>query len=127
MPSLKPYLLRAYYDWIVDSGMTPHIIVDANHADVQVPKMHIDDGKITLNIAPQAVQRFTLDSNMIVFSARFSGALFSVSTPIAAVLSIYARENQEGIVFQPEELLSEEPQPEPPEPEPSRPALKVVK
>ncbi|GMQ96983.1 MAG: ClpXP protease specificity-enhancing factor [Gammaproteobacteria bacterium] len=127
MLSLKPYLLRAYYDWIVDSGMTPHIVVDANHADVQVPKMHIDDGKITLNIAPQAVQRFTMNSDTIVFSARFSGASFNVSTPIAAVLAIYARENKAGVVFQPEELLSDESHPEPPEPAPSRPALKVVK
>ena len=26
----RPYLLKAFYNWIVDSECTPHIIVDVN-------------------------------------------------------------------------------------------------
>ena len=34
----RPYLLRAFYEWIVDNGMTPHIMVDARSEQVQVPR-----------------------------------------------------------------------------------------
>ena len=28
MTSSKPYLIRALYDWIVDNGCTPHLLVE---------------------------------------------------------------------------------------------------
>ena len=27
----RPYLIRALYDWIVDNGLTPHLLVNAEH------------------------------------------------------------------------------------------------
>jgi stringent starvation protein B len=98
----RPYLLKAFYNWIVDSECTPHIIVDATLANVEVPEKFVEDGKIVLNIAPRSVMQFSMDDNAIVFNARFSGQPMQVYVPIYAIEGIYARENNEGIMF-PEE------------------------
>ena len=37
MSSHRPYLLRALYEWVVDNGMTPHVLVDATQPGVRVP------------------------------------------------------------------------------------------
>ena len=37
----RPYLLRAFFDWIVDNECTPHIVVDAGFANVQVPTQFV--------------------------------------------------------------------------------------
>ena len=37
MSSQRPYLLRALYEWVVDNGMTPHVLVDATRPGVSVP------------------------------------------------------------------------------------------
>ena len=36
MTSYRPYLLRALTEWINDTGMTPHILVDAGVSGVRV-------------------------------------------------------------------------------------------
>ena len=99
MSPLKYYLLRAAYDWAVDNGLTPHVIVDATAAGVQVPARHVANGRIVLNIHPQAVHRFEIDTQGIRFSARFSGHPQSVDVPIAALLALYARETGQGVSF----------------------------
>ena len=37
MTSNRPYLLRAFFDWIVDNECTPHLVVNADFPAVQVP------------------------------------------------------------------------------------------
>lgn len=95
----RPYLLRAFYNWIVDSECTPHIIVDANQPCVEVPQQFIEDGKIVLNIAPRSVMQFSMDDDAVAFNARFSGQPMQVYVPIYAIQGIYARENGEGTLF----------------------------
>jgi len=127
MTSSRPYLIRALYQWIVDNGVTPYILVDALVEGVDVPPQHIQDNKIILNIAPMAVQGLTLGDEAISFSARFSGQSVNLLVPTEAVLAIYARENGQGMMFNDE--------PESPDPdnspdddgEKSRPSLRVVK
>ena len=98
----RPYLLKAFYNWIVDSECTPHIIVDANQACVEVPQQFVEDGKIVLNIAPKSVVQFSMDDDAVAFSARFSGQPMQVYVPLYAIEGIYARENGAGTMF-PEE------------------------
>ncbi|MDA7746475.1 ClpXP protease specificity-enhancing factor [Psychromonas sp.] len=95
----RPYLLRAFYNWIVDSECTPHIIVDASQPLVEVPAQFVENGKIVLNIAPQSVIDFSLDDDALSFNARFSGQPMKVYIPIYAIEGIYARENGEGTIF----------------------------
>ncbi|MEQ1620785.1 MAG: ClpXP protease specificity-enhancing factor [Methylococcales bacterium] len=127
MNSLKPYLIRAIYEWIVDNDLTPHLLVDAESTDAILPLEFIEDGKIVLNIRPQAIQGLSLGNDFIEFNARFSGKPMHIVTPISAVLGIYARENGKGMVFDREdENNNDEPPPEK-KPTPTKPHLRVVK
>ena len=126
----RPYLIRAIFDWALDNGLTPHVLVNTTVAGVKIPAGHAPEGKITLNIHPQAVQGLELGKEWIMFSARFSGRRFGVEIPAAAVMAIFARENGQGFVFQEEtETSPESPEPPPSATPPSRkgPALKIVK
>jgi stringent starvation protein B len=98
-PSTKPYLMRAIYDWCVDSGYTPYISVTVDSI-TRVPMEYVKDGQIVLNIGPVAVERFKMGNDLIEFSARFNGAGREISIPIGAVSAIYARENGQGLSFE---------------------------
>jgi stringent starvation protein B len=104
MTSNQPYLLRAFFDWIVDNGLTPYIVVDAYNELVEVPQEFVKDGQIVLNISPSACVNFNLDNQGLSFQARFGGQPRNLSMPCSAVLAIYARENGAGTVFGPEEM-----------------------
>lgn len=103
MTSNKPYLIRAFYDWIVDNELTPYILVDATYPGVQVPKEHIRHERIVLNISPSATRGLLLENDRIVFTARFSGQTEQIFVLPNAVLEIYAKENGRGIAFAIEE------------------------
>jgi len=100
--SLKPYLLRALYDWAVDHDMTPQVLVDvAGSAEpVSVPAAQVKDGRIALNIHPRAVAQLDMGNDCLAFSARFGGKAFAVRVPVGAVTAIFCRENGQGIAFQ---------------------------
>ena len=95
----KPYLLRALYDWIIDNGLTPHLVVDAQAEGVNVPQQAVQEGRLVLNIAPQATRKLELGNESLSFQARFGGVSREVFLPIDAVTAIYARENGQGMMF----------------------------
>jgi len=129
--SSRPYLLRALYEWIVDNDCTPHIIVDATQPSVDVPSQYVKDGQIVLNLSPSAVIELQLGDDSVSFNGRFGGRPTDVFIPLAAVLGIYARENGQGMAFEPEEETDPEPTDGGTAPTPLRragkPSLKVVK
>ncbi|HDK02697.1 MAG TPA: ClpXP protease specificity-enhancing factor, partial [Gammaproteobacteria bacterium] len=63
--STRPYLIRAIYEWTLDSGLTPYLLVDATAPGACVPEQYVDKGKIILNIAPQAVQGLKLGNDQV--------------------------------------------------------------
>jgi stringent starvation protein B len=99
MTSHRPYLLRALNEWIADNGMTPHLLVDATQAGVQVPASAVKEGKVVLNIAERAVVRLMIDNDAVSFTARFGGISQPVYVPISAVLAIYSRETGQGMAL----------------------------
>lgn len=128
MTSSRSYMIRALYEWIVDNNCTPYLLVDARGQGVEVPQQHVNkEGQIILNVNPTAVKDFYVAQDQLSFSARFGGIPTEIFVPCSSVLGIYARENGQGMVFEPE-TNPEPPSPEPdPEPAPKRPSLKVVK
>lgn len=100
MAAVAPYLIRAYHQWMEDSGFTAHILVDCTNINVIVPTQFIQDDRIVLNIASTATQSLVLDNNHVGFKARFSGQSIDVYIPTDAVMSIYAGENGEGMFFE---------------------------
>ncbi len=100
MKSRRPYLIRALYQWIVDSDTTPFILVKVNSSDVVVPPEYVTDGQITLNIAPTAVRDLAIDDQYMAFAGRFAGRAFQVSLPLTSIGAIYARETGDGMLFE---------------------------
>ncbi|MCV6606103.1 MAG: ClpXP protease specificity-enhancing factor [Porticoccaceae bacterium] len=139
MTSNRPYLIRAFYDWIVDNDCTPYVVVDAYYSGVEVPQQHVNDGQIVLNLSPRAVAGFSLENQQIRFSTRFGGVPTDICLPVESVLGIYARENGQGMVFQREEPAvalapvqgpeddGDDTPPPPSGPSGPRPSLRVVK
>lgn len=128
MTSSRPYLIRALYQWIVDNGMTPYILVDANSEGVVVPSEFVQDGKIVLNIAPMAVQSLILADDYVSFNARFSGRSMDLSIAVSAVQAIYAKENGQGMMFGEETNAPDPSTPGDKKPKKDKkPALRVVK
>jgi stringent starvation protein B len=103
MLSNRPYLLRAFYQWIVDSNCNPVLVIDANNPSSKVPQDYVEGGEIVFNISPSAIRDLKMLNDLIEFKASFSGVIHIISAPIRAILAIYAEENGEGIFFDAED------------------------
>ncbi|MCK0769154.1 ClpXP protease specificity-enhancing factor [Chromohalobacter canadensis] len=107
MLSSRPYLARALYEWLLDNGHTPYIVVDAEREGVNVPRQSVQNGQIVLNIAPSAVRDLYIENAAVTFGARFSGQPMEVVVPMEALIALYARENGVGMVFGHEPVMPE--------------------
>lgn len=128
--STRPYLIRAIYEWCVDSGLTPYLAVRVDE-HTEVPQSFVKDGEIVLNISEGAVRGLEMGNEVISCNGRFGGVPFDVMVPVVAVIGIFAKETGQGLVFQ-----GGDPQPAPPgasggngelKPPPRKPHLKIVK
>ncbi|MBP2280538.1 stringent starvation protein B [Psychrobacter sp. PL19] len=106
----RPYMVRALYQWIEDNELTPYLMVDATAKNVQIPTEHVQDGRIVLNIASRATGNMSIENDYIHFSARFSGVSQEIWVPLTAVLGIYAKENSQGMFFDPSEYDDYQPE-----------------
>jgi stringent starvation protein B len=129
--STRPYLIRAIYEWCVDSGLTPYLAVRVDE-HTEVPRSHVKNGEIVLNIGIDAVHKLQMGNEMITCTGRFGGVPFELMIPVAAAIGIFAKETGQGLMFQGDEPH----QPSPPsanggdgEPKPvtQKPNLKIVK
>ncbi|MRI35398.1 ClpXP protease specificity-enhancing factor [Endozoicomonas sp. OPT23] len=100
MTSSRPYIARAFYDWILENDCTPHILVDATRNGVEVPGEFVKDGQIVLNISPTAVRALHMGNDVVTFDGRFGGEALTIVVPLDALMAIYARENGQGMVFE---------------------------
>ncbi len=111
MTTKRPYLIRALHEWILVNNCTPYILVDTFIEGVEVPQEYVKDGQIVLNISPQAITNLLIDDEAISFQGRFSGIPMKLYIPITSVISIYAKENGQGMVFDIEDPLPKPPGP----------------
>jgi stringent starvation protein B len=141
LPSTKPYLLRAIWEWCCDNGFTPHIAVSVD-SRTRVPREFVRDGQIVLNLGPDATNKLQIGNDFVDFQARFGGVTRELSVPVGQITAIYARENGAGMAFELDEAASssddgqdapvaeaaaQEDPPEPPRPEGGRPKLQRIK
>ena len=138
LPSTKPYLLRALWEWCCDNGLTPHIAVEVDER-TRVPREFVRGGQIVLNLGPAATNKLQMGNELIEFQARFNGVARDLSVPVGRVTAIYARENGAGMAFEVDgesgvaaEMDFSAPDapempPEEPPPEPPRPKLQRIK
>ena len=97
--STKPYLIRALYEWCCDNGYTPYLAVVVDR-HTQVPRHHVKNGEIVLNVSPMATNHMAMGNDLIEFQARFSGVAQQLSIPVENVAAIYARETGHGMAFE---------------------------
>jgi len=102
---VKPYLIRAIYEWIIDNDLSPYINVDTTIPLVTVPEQHIENNSITLDISPESVNELLIDNEAMTFQARFTGKVNDIYLPIPSIASIYAQENNQGMAFPKEEEI----------------------
>ena len=107
MKPLRPYLYSAYYNWLIDNGYTPYLLINADYINVDVPQEFVKDGKIILNISPRSIGQYNVTDEYISFNARFQGILRDVSLPFGSVEAIYAQETGDGFIFQPEKFYDQ--------------------
>ena len=109
LPSTKPYLLRAIWEWCCDNGFTPYISVQVD-ARTRVPREFVRDGQIVLNIGPDASNKLHIGNDFIEFQARFGGVARQLSVPVEQVSAIYSRENGAGMAFEiePAQMLADD-------------------
>ncbi|OYU31158.1 MAG: ClpXP protease specificity-enhancing factor [Comamonadaceae bacterium PBBC2] len=98
LPSTRPYLIRALYEWCSENGFTPYVAVKVN-ASVQVPREYVQGGEIVLNVSMDATSSLKLGNEFIEFKARFGGKPREIMVPVERVMAIYARENGQGMAF----------------------------
>jgi stringent starvation protein B len=98
LPSTRPYLIRALYDWCSENGFTPYVAVKVD-SSVQVPREYVQGGEIVLNVSMDATSSLKLGNDFIEFKARFGGKPCEIMVPIHRVMAIYARENGQGMSF----------------------------
>ena len=107
MKARRPYLLRALYDWILDSDEVPNILVDTESEDVIVPREFVKDGQIVLNISPEAVRGLSITDDYLMCEGRFSGRSFEVILPMKSISAIYCRGSGQGLAFDDEDYPDE--------------------
>jgi stringent starvation protein B len=122
MTTVKPYLVRAVYEWIVDNECTPYIAVDTTFSQVSVPEKYIVDNSIVLDISPTSIQHLLIDNEALTCKARFDGTIHNLYIPIIAISAIHTAENDQGMTFP-----KEEPQEIPTVPEKNKLQLRTAK
>ncbi len=107
MTPQRPYLLRAIYEWILENGEVPYILVDPFVDGVLVPNSAVTNDKVVLNVSPMAVQALDLGLEAVVFSCRFDGVEHDVYLPMKCILSVYSRDSGRGLEFDDSEYHDE--------------------
>mgnify|MGYP000666369101 CR=1 FL=1 len=135
---LRPYLMSATYEFIVDRGETPYITVWADERCV-VPREFVKeqiinrDGDvapiITLNISMAATPNLEIpkEGSAVVFNGSFGGRKMEVFVPFDCVLAMYSHETPNHAMAFEYITPAERQNTEAPEPPKGKPSLKVIK
>ncbi len=96
---LKPYIIRATYQWCLDFGFSPCIQATVC-PNTRVPRDYVESGMIILNISPIATHKLDLTNNDISFTGRFAGSAMEIWVPVKNVLAIFSKETGQGVTFE---------------------------
>lgn len=98
---IKPYLIRAVYEWCVSNDATPHLTALSSccnnlPTDLSVHKY------VTLNINLAAISGLQMNNEFVEFNTRFNGSVKKITIPVEAIRSIFSKESGQGLNFFPE-------------------------
>lgn len=100
--SSRPFLVQAIFDWVIENGYTPFLMIDTTVEGVCVPPQHIVDDEIVLNLSADAISHFVLNKEYIQFKTRFNAKIEEIYAPMEAVKALYGKEDMSGIGFAPD-------------------------
>lgn len=107
MTPKRPYIVRAFHEWIEDNDFTPYLMIDATHDDVVAPLEYAQDGRLVLAASYQATHNLQIHNDAISFTARFGGVSCDIWIPMVALMAIYAKEDpKHGAFFDPAEYAN---------------------
>lgn len=138
MARLRYPLFKTTYEWLLDEGLTPYFLINADFPEVVVPREFVEDGEIVLDASPDAIEDMYFDEDGVSFSAGFDAGEFRIYFPIGAIVALYAEENEQGLFTTDEAstllvhesddpLISDSTQPQEKKKEIRRGKLKLVK
>lgn len=96
--SQKVYLVKAIYTWCIDHGCTPYVTIFVDH-HVRVPMKYVKENTITLNLSEEAVSKISFANECLQCIAVFDGRKSNIYVPMRNILSLFAKENGEGVFF----------------------------
>ena len=109
MTSVRPYLVRAVIDWVVDNNQTPYVAIDCAAPGVDVPLDRTKDGKLVLNVSATATRNLDIGNETLNVDCRFGGRPVHIRAPVGAIVAVYARESGMGMAFETEVRDGESP------------------
>ncbi|MGI9338316.1 MAG: stringent starvation protein B [Gammaproteobacteria bacterium] len=113
--SMKPYFVRAIYDWCVDKRRSPRLLARAGE-ETGAPQKLAKDGKIVFNISPEAVRGLVINNDGVSFAARFSGGeTHEIVLAMEDVLAIFDSDEGRGVFFANPPAPKKETPPAPPD------------
>ena len=99
--TMKPYFIRAIYDWCVDKRLSPRLLARADEK-TGAPQKLAQEGKIVFNLSPEAVRKLLIDNDGVSFTARFAGGeTREIVLAMDDVLAIFDNEEGRGVFFAP--------------------------
>ena len=91
-------IFKATYEWLLDEGLTPYFLINAEYPKVLVPREFVEEGHIVLDGSVDAIDKMHFDESGISFSASFDETgIVDIHFPIAAIDGLYAEETEQGV------------------------------
>lgn len=127
-PSLAPFFIRMYWEYVTSIPHTPHVLVDVTYPGVQLPLTQAIDGHMVVSLSSSACKYLSMGDDYITFEARFGGVVAQCTIPIQSVVRIFSHEDPTlGLMFQRGEPTAPPEPPAEPTPARARPHLTLVK
>lgn len=132
---IKPYIIRAYWEWIVDNNEIPMIRIVRKFTPTTVFPDGLDPDTVTLDVSIESCPNFEIDNDFIHMKTRFGGTSWKLKIDIGAVVAIFSHEGTRGTVlpvFISDGVDLSDAKPEssdqsPPPPTRGKPTLRIVK
>ena len=130
---MAPYMLRAHYDWMVDSGLRPHLLArvceSLSLSDEDILENQTEEGVIIFNLSPSAVSGggVLITDKGVACTVRSGGKIYHVNAGWGSIMRLFDPDHGVFIEFRGQaEAPPVEDQPEPPKPTNGKPALRLV-
>lgn len=118
------HLLNAMYSWISENNGRPFILVPLEHVPANIHHLG-QNGFIVLNVSMTATGGFTIDRELVSFTARFGGVKTSLAIPTDKIHAIWNADMPQVMRMDLPQWQTVEPEVQPTPPK--RPTLSVVK